>query len=347
MNITEFDYNLPEELIAQEPPKDREESRLLVVNRNQHTWQHYEKFSLIENYFQPGDVLVLNNTKVLYARLIGKRATGGKVEALILHSQNNIAEALIQTTRRPKEGEKFQFGSYQSTILGRGKEGWNLDFGTANVMKIMQEIGLPPLPPYIKRKYKNEDTTKHPQVLFDRERYQTIYAKVLGSVAAPTAGFHFTPNLLEKLRAKGVEITEVTLHVGTGTFLPIKVEQIEQHVMHYESYSVSPETATIVNTALDQGRRVIATGTTSCRTLESAGVTGRIIPGENETNLFIYPGYNYKIIQGLITNFHLPKSTLLLLVSTFAGTELIRKVYEDAIQKRYHFFSYGDAMFIF
>lgn len=347
MEITEFDYELDPNLIAQEPSQRREESRLLVVDRQTQTWQHYDHFSNIAQFLHPGDVLVLNNTKVLYARLVGHRTSGGKVEALILRSQDNSAEALIQTTHVPKINEPYFFGPHTATVQKRGEEGWILQFTNATVVQVMQEIGLPPLPPYIKRKHSKESTTLTDQhTAQDRERYQTVYAQIPGSVAAPTAGFHFTKTLLEQLKQSGIEIVEVTLHVGTGTFLPIKVAQIEQHKMHYESYNISEQVADTINTALQQGRRIIATGTTSCRTLESAGQTGRIQPGSGQTNLFIYPGYTYRIVRALITNFHLPKSTLLLLVSAFAGTQLIRQAYQSAIACRYRFYSYGDAMFI-
>ncbi len=343
MDISAFDYELDPNLIAQEPPCSREESRLLVVNRSQQTWQHAGSFSKITEFLQPGDVLVINNTKVLYARLIGHRKTGGKVDALVLHSEKDHCIALIQTTRIPQTDECFYFEPYTATVIGRTNEGWELDFHGKPVLEILAEIGFPPLPPYIKRKYKAESSSKIQQ---DKERYQTVYAQIPGSVAAPTAGLHFTKAILDTLRTQQVEIIEVTLHVGTGTFLPIKVKEIEQHQMHHELYEVSDQAALQINQAMAEHRRIIATGTTSCRTLEAAGQTGQIIPGKGQTNLFIYPGYTYKIVQGLITNFHLPKSTLLLLVSAFAGTELIRQVYAEAIQKKYRFYSYGDAMLI-
>lgn len=347
MEISDFDYELDPALIAQEPALHREESRLLVVDRQNKSWQHYDRFSAIVNFLHPGDVLVINNTKVLYARLVGQRLTGGKVEALVLHSQHDEAEALIQTTRMPKLNEQYHFGPYTATVLGRSEEGWRLRFAGVSVMQIMQEFGLPPLPPYIKRKHSKESPTQVDQhTVADRERYQTVYAQIPGSVAAPTAGFHFTKELLATLKERGIEIVEVTLHVGTGTFLPIKVDRVEQHQMHHETYEISPAAALVLNQALQQKQRIIATGTTSCRTLEAAGQSGRIMAGQGQTNLFIYPGYSYKIVQSLITNFHLPKSTLLLLVSAFAGSELIQQVYQDAIAHRYRFYSYGDAMFI-
>ncbi|NUM36510.1 MAG: tRNA preQ1(34) S-adenosylmethionine ribosyltransferase-isomerase QueA [Candidatus Brocadiae bacterium] len=343
MKLSDFDYALDPSLIAQEPAKEREESRLLVLDKNLGQWEHKKNFGEILNYFRSGDVLVLNNTKVLHARLLGNRETGGKVDSLLISSFEDKAIAMIQTARCPKVGEKYTFGSYTAKVEKREKDGWLLSFQGVPAFKIMEELGLPPLPPYIKRKGEQRKE-KESQ---DRQRYQTVYAQHPGSIAAPTAGLHFTESLLSQIKQKGVEILYVTLHVGTGTFLPVKCDEIEQHQMHTESYQMAEETAIKINLALKEKRRILATGTTSCRTLETSGKSGQIVPGSGNTNLFIYPGYEYKIVSGLITNFHLPKSTLLLLVSAFAGKDLIFRAYQDAIQKQYRFFSYGDAMFIY
>ena len=343
MKLSDFDYDLDPSLIAQEPAREREDSRLLVLNRNLGQWEHKKNFREILNYFHPGDVLVLNNTKVLNARLLGNRETGGKVDTLVVSSFEDKAIAMIQTARRPKAGERYFFGPYQAIVEKKEEEGWKLCFQGIAVSKIMEEIGLPPLPPYIKRKGE-ERKQKEKE---DRQRYQTVYARNPGSIAAPTAGFHFTEHLLLEAKQKGVEVLYVTLHVGTGTFLPVKHEEIEQHQMHTETYEILEDTAARINLALKEKRRIIATGTTSCRTLEASGRNGEIVPGKGSTNIYIYPGFSYKIIDALITNFHLPKSTLLLLVSAFAGKDLIMKAYQDAILQKYRFFSYGDAMLIY
>lgn len=343
MKLSDFDYFLDPSFIAQEPAKTREQSRLLALDKTKGQWEHKKNFGEILNYFRPGDVLVLNNTKVLNARLLGQRVTGGKVDSLIVSSFEDKAIAMIQTARSPKIGEKYLFGPYHAIVEKREEKGWKLCFQGVAVSKIMEEIGFPPLPPYIKRKGE-EKKNKEKE---DRERYQTVYAIHPGSIAAPTAGLHFTEPILMEARQKGVEILYVTLHVGTGTFLPVKCSEVEQHQMHTETYEITEETAIRVNLALKEKRRVIATGTTSCRTLESSGKSGQVLPGTGSTNLYIYPGFNYKIVNALITNFHLPKSTLLLLVCAFAGTDLVLRAYQDAIEQQYRFFSYGDAMFIY
>lgn len=342
MKISDFDYELNPDLIAQEPAKERNKSRLMMVDRESKTWKHCNAFSDIVDFLHKGDVLVLNNTKVLYARLLGHRQTGGKVDMLIIECNGDKATALIQTGKHPQIGEVYTFGSHSAKILGRNDTGWEVDFQGDDVFQIMEEIGRPPLPPYIKRNKEDSES----RLKEDIERYQTIYAKEPGSVAAPTAGLHFTPELLQTIKNKGVEILYVTLHVGLGTFLPIREDEVEKHKMHREYYRITPEVAERINLALKENRRIIATGTTSCRTLEAAGRTGKIIPQEGSTDIFIYPGFEYKIVKALITNFHLPKSTLLLLVSAFAGTDFIRQVYKEAVEQKYRFFSYGDAMFI-
>ena len=342
MKLSEYDYELDSSLIAQEPAKERTKSRLMVLDKTNQTWKHHPQFSDIIQYFHKGDVLVLNNTKVLYARLLGQRQTGGKVDMLILDSCDDQATALIQTGKYPKINEVYNIGKYKARIVERVDSGWHGVFQKNSVFKIMEEIGRPPLPPYVKR---TNDEPKE-RIKEDMERYQTTYAKELGSIAAPTAGLHFTPELLEQLKSKGVQICYITLHVGIGTFLPIREEIIENHTMHSEYYKISQEVADTINQALKENRRIIATGTTTCRTLEATGQTGKIIPTEGATSIFIYPGYKYKIIQALITNFHLPKSTLLLLVSALAGTDFIKQAYKEAVEKKYRFFSYGDAMFI-
>ena len=343
MKLSEFDYYLDPQRIAQEPADTRTHSRLLVLDKNREKWYHQAHFEQIIDYFVPGDVLVLNNTKVINARLIGKKSTGGKVEALIISFEQSSTVAMLQTGRRPKPGDIYSFGSYRAKVCEKVEDGWKLIFDGVSVEQVMDEIGHPPLPPYIKRKGKLRERMDEQ----DRNRYQTVYAQTPGSIAAPTAGLHFTKELLARLEKKGIEIQYLTLHVGLGTFLPVKAEMIQDHKMHTEYYQISSTVADRINLALQENRRVIATGTTSCRVLETVGKEGTVVPGQGHTNIFIYPGFQYKIISGLITNFHLPKSTLLMLVSAFAGREIILKVYQDAIDNSYHFFSYGDAMFIY
>lgn len=343
MKISEFDYVLPPDLIAQDPSVNREESKLMVVNRQTKTWEHHARFAEIATLLRGDDVLVLNDTKVIPARIVGKRSSGGKVDLLILHYHEDQAEGLLQTTRRPKSGEIYTFGAYQASVTGKGSLGWLLDFAGHPVEKIMDEIGQPPLPPYIKRKRSSSSELARRQ---DRERYQTVYAKNPGAIAAPTAGMHFTHGLLHRLEEQGVEILHLTLHVGPATFLPIRCDDVEKHVMEQESYVVTAETAQRINQARRAKRRIVAVGTTSCRTLETAGQSGEVIPGHGQTGLFIYPGFTFHIVDALITNFHLPKSTLLLLVSAFAGKDLITTAYQEAIAQKYRFYSYGDAMLI-
>lgn len=342
MKISDFDYILPEALIAQEPSVQRDSSRLMLLDRQAGHWRHCAAFTEIIAQFRPGDLLVLNNTKVVPARLIGRRPSGGKVEILVIAHEQSQATGLVQAARRPKLGEVYQFGEHRASVTGRETNGWRLDFGAKDVGELMAEIGMPPLPPYIKRKGEISAETK----TRDRERYQTVYAASPGAIAAPTAGLHFTQSLLDQLAQRGVTIAYVTLHVGITTFLPIRSDDVEQHVMGNEFYHIPLATAEQVNRAKAEGRRVIAVGTTSCRTLETAGKTGTIVPGDGWSQLFIYPGFTFHIVDALITNFHLPQSTLLLLVSALAGKELILRAYAEAVAQKYRFFSYGDAMMI-
>ena len=339
MNVSEFNYNLPEELIAQTPLEKRDESRLMVLNRETETIEH-RKFKNIIEYLKPGDCLVRNNTKVLPARIYGNKETGAKIEFLLL---NNIEGDIWETIVRP--GNKLHIGT--KVIFGEGKLiAEILDImpgGTRKVKftyegifnEILDEIGLMPLPPYIHEELKEND------------RYQTVYAKYNGSAAAPTAGLHFTPELLKQIEEKGVKIANVTLHVGIGTFRPVKEEKVENHEMHSEHYYIKQEDAEIINETKKNGGRVIAVGTTSCRVLETvADENGMVKETEGDTKIFIYPGYKFKCLDALITNFHLPQSTLLMLVSSLAGKEYIMKAYEEAVKEKYRFFSFGDAMFI-
>ena len=340
MKVTEFDYVLPEELIAQTPIKKRDESRLMVLNRKEQTIEH-KIFKDIIGYLKPGDVLVRNNTKVIPARLYGKKETGAKVEFLLLNNiEGDIWESIVRPGNKLHVGAKVIFGDgiLEAKILevmpgGTRKVEFKYD-GIFN--EILDKIGLMPLPPYIHESLKEKD------------RYQTVYAKYDGSAAAPTAGLHFTPELLEKIQEKGVEIANVTLHVGIGTFRPVKEDTVEAHKMHSEHFYIKQEDVDKINKAKQEGRRVIAVGTTSCRVLESIADenTGMVKTIEDDTEIFIYPGYKFKCIDGLITNFHLPQSTLLMLVSALAGKEYIMKAYKEAVKEKYRFFSFGDAMFI-
>ncbi|HEY8909504.1 MAG TPA: tRNA preQ1(34) S-adenosylmethionine ribosyltransferase-isomerase QueA [Desulfosporosinus sp.] len=340
MNVSDFDFDLPEGLIAQHPVEPRDASRLMVVDRENRRIEHHTFRDLVE-LLKMGDVLVLNNTRVIPARLIGeKEGTEAKIEVLLLKRlELDVWEALVKPGKRLKVGQKVCFGHGILTgelqdILENGNR--RIHFTYSGVFEtILDELGQMPLPPYITAQ------------LEDQERYQTVYAKERGSVAAPTAGLHFTPELLEDLRKKGVEIVEILLHVGLGTFRPVKVEDIREHAMHSEYYRVDLEAAERINRAKKEGRRVIAVGTTASRTLESVGNDqGMVMPGEGWTDIFIYPGYSFKVVDALLTNFHFPKSTLIMLVSALAGRELILKAYEVAVLERYRFYSFGDAMLI-
>ncbi|CCO07226.1 tRNA preQ1(34) S-adenosylmethionine ribosyltransferase-isomerase QueA [Desulforamulus hydrothermalis] len=340
MKLIDFDYHLPEQLIAQEPLEKRDQSRLMVVHRDNRPLEHKVFRDLVE-YLRPGDVLVMNESKVLPARIYGtKTSTGAKIEVLLLRQiAERRWEALVKPGKKARVGDMLDFGegSMTGSILDHTEAGGRIiEFSHREpFLQVLERLGTMPLPPYIKKP------------LADRQRYQTVYARQEGSAAAPTAGLHFTHELLDEIRSMGVKTVTVLLHVGLGTFRPVQTEDIEQHVMHSEYYEIAPQAAEEINKAKEQGGRVIAVGTTSVRTLETAGnAKGLVLPGSGMTDIFIYPGYKFKIIDGLITNFHLPKSTLLMLVSALAGREKILAAYRTAVQEKYRFFSFGDAMLI-
>ena len=341
MNVNDFDYNLPEELIAQTPLKKRDSSKLLMMDKNSGEVKH-EVFSNIIDYLNKGDVLVLNDTKVIPARLIGvKEETGAVIELLLLKELGEDTwECLSKPAKRLKVGTIVSFGDgkLKAEVIEKRDEGITIVklIYDGILMEILDSLGTMPLPPYIHEK------------LEDQGRYQTVYAKYSGSAAAPTAGLHFTPELLKMIEDKGVIVTYVTLHVGLGTFRPVEVDNILEHKMHSEYYIMNEETANILNKAKDEGRRIIAVGTTSTRTLETIASNndGRFIACSGDTNIFIYPGYEFKGIDCLITNFHLPKSTLVMLVSALSSKEHILNAYQEAINNKYRFFSFGDSMFI-
>lgn len=361
MHINDFDYNLPEELIAQTPAEKRDFSRLLVVHRNDGTVEHKHFYDIVD-YLKEGDCLVLNNSKVLPARMFGvKEGTGAKVEFLLIKRiEGDTWETMVRPGKRLKVGDSVLFGAqldeegrligpkpgklFRATVKDYGEDGTRIvEFEYDGIfMERLEELGEMPLPPYIDRRNNSED----------KDRYQTVYCKNEGSVAAPTAGLHFTDELLQKARDKGVKIAYVTLHVGIGTFRPVKVEKIEDHHMHFEEYFVEEEAAKTINDTILAGGRIVSVGTTSTRTVESAAAfdeaSGKYLvqAGSGSTGIFIYPGYEFKIIKSLITNFHLPKSTLLMLISALYNREDILRVYDIAVKERYRFFSYGDAMFI-
>ena len=340
MKLTDFNYELPERLIAQVPIEKRDESRLMVLDRNKQTIEH-KVFKDIIDYLQPGDCLVRNNTKVIPARLYGKKETGANVEFLLLNRiEGDIWESIVRPGNKLHIGTKVIFGDglLEAEILDTMPGGTRkVRFKYQGIFnEILDKIGLMPLPPYIHEGLKEND------------RYQTVYAKYEGSAAAPTAGLHFTDKLLKEIEQKGIKIANVTLHVGIGTFRPVKVENIEEHNMHSEHFYIKQEDADKINETKKNGKRVIAVGTTSCRVLEtiSSEKNGMVKEAEGDTQIFIYPGYKFKCIDGLITNFHLPESTLLMLVSAFAGKEYVMKAYKEAVEKEYKFFSFGDAMYI-
>ncbi len=346
LNVSDYDYFLPEEQIAQDPLADRSSSKLLVLDKNTGETSHHV-FKEIIDYLNPGDCLCINNTKVIPARLIGRKKTGGVVEVLLLkrlEDEKSKWEVLTRPGKKARVGDEIIFG-------GEGPEDFNLLCRVTEVKEdgnrivefeydgifeeILDKLGQMPLPPYITHR------------LEDKNRYQTVYAKIEGSAAAPTAGLHFTNELLEQIKEKGVKVVSVTLHVGLGTFRPVQVENILDHKMHSEYYEVSEETAKILNETKANGGRIISVGTTSTRTLESVtDENGIVHAGSGETQIFIYPGYKFKAIDGLITNFHLPKSTLIMLVSALAGRKNVLNAYKEAVEKKYRFFSFGDAMFI-
>ena len=340
MKVTDFDYDLPKELIAQTPIEKRDESRLMVLDRSKETIEH-KKFKDIVEYLKPGDVLVRNNTKVIPARLYGRKETGAHVEFLLLNNiEGDIWECIVRPGNKLHVGAKVIFGDgvLKAEVLETMEGGTRkVKFSYNGIFnEILDKIGLMPLPPYIH------------EALKDNDRYQTVYAKYEGSAAAPTAGLHFTEELLQELQEKGIEIANVTLHVGIGTFRPVKEENVEEHKMHTEHFYIKKEDVEKINSAKKEGRRVIAVGTTSCRVLETiADENGFVKETEEDTGIFIYPGYKFKCLDGLITNFHLPQSTLLMLVSALAGKDYIMRAYKEAVKEKYRFFSFGDAMFLF
>ncbi|NLN98281.1 MAG: tRNA preQ1(34) S-adenosylmethionine ribosyltransferase-isomerase QueA [Eubacteriaceae bacterium] len=340
LKTDDFNYNLPEELIAQRPIEKRDTSRLMVLNRKEKTIQD-RLFSDLPDLLKPGDLLVLNNTKVLPARIYGKkRDTGGKIE-ILLHKKltENTWEVMVKPGRRAKVGTRIQFSEkLEGKVLALRPDGLReMRFDYSGIFEeILEEIGTMPLPPYIQ------------ETLVEQQRYQTVYAKYNGSVAAPTAGLHFTEDIFKKLQEKNIDRAEITLHVGIGTFRPVKEEYISKHQMHSESYRIDAQTAKKIEEQRQRGGRIVAVGTTSVRTLESIASknNGRIVADSGETDIFITPGYRWQVVDALVTNFHLPKSTLLMLVAAFYDREEVLKAYRHAVEKRYRFFSFGDGMFI-
>ena len=346
MRIDEFDYELPKELIAQQPSEKRDVCRLMVLNRQQQTVEHRHFYDILE-YLHEVDCLVLNNSKVLPARLFGvKEGTGARIEFLLIRRLDGDRwETMVKPGKRLKPGDSVSFGeNFRAVILDYGPDGTRIaEFHYEGIfMERLEELGKMPLPPYIERE----------STLEDKDMYQTVYCREEGSVAAPTAGLHFTEELLEAARSKGVRLAYVTLHVGIGTFRPVKCENVEDHHMHFEEYFIDEETAGVINETILAGGRIVSVGTTSTRTVESAAyfdeASGRYLvkAGGDSTGIFIYPGYTFKIVNALITNFHLPKSTLLMLISALYDREKILEAYEIAVEEKYRFFSYGDAMFI-
>ena len=340
MRTEDFNFNLPEELIAQDPLEDRSSSRLLVLDKNTGEVEHHG-FKEIVQYLHPGDCMVINDTKVIPARLIGSKiGTDAKIEVLLLkRGENDIWETLVKPGKKMKPGARVSFGDgiLIGEVLEVVEEGnRKIQFHYEGIFEeILDQLGQMPLPPYITHQ------------LQDKNRYQTVYAKHTGSAAAPTAGLHFTPELLEEIVDKGIQIARVTLHVGLGTFRPVKVDDIMDHHMHSEFYQIDQDAADKINHARDNGGRVICVGTTSCRTIESAAdPDGHIEPSSGWTEIFIYPGYQFKVLDCLLTNFHLPESTLIMLVSALAGREHVLSAYEEAVREKYRFFSFGDAMLI-
>lgn len=341
MNLKDFYYDLPQELIAQHPLADRTASRMMVMNRSNGEIEHKHFYDIID-YLKEGDCLVMNNTRVIPARLYGvKEGSGGKIEFLLLKRIDiDTWEIILRPGRKARVGSRFVFGDglLRAEVLEIKDDGNRIvRFEYEGIWEeLLDRLGEMPLPPYIKEK------------LEDKNRYQTVYSKIEGSAAAPTAGLHFTQELLDKIRVKGVKCVFVTLHVGLGTFRPVSVEKIEEHKMHSEYYEVSPETAETINETRRAGGRIIAVGTTSVRTLEScADENGEIVPQTGNTSIFIYPGYSFKAVDAIITNFHLPESTLLMLISAFYDRESIMKAYDEAVHEHYRFFSFGDACYIY
>lgn len=338
LTVKDFDYDLPESLIAQTPLEPRDSSRLLVVEKKTGNLAH-RYFRDIADYLRPGDLLVANDTRVIPARLLGRRAdSGGKVEVFLLHRHSrDVWEVLVKPGKKMRPGQRAVFGeSLQCEILECTDYGGRFVRFTYDGLfeNVLDQLGETPLPPYIHRK------------IADPERYQTVYGRERGSAAAPTAGLHFTPQLIGKLQNQGINFAFVTLNIGLGTFRPVRIDNITDHVMHREFFNISVETVAQIKQTRQSGGRIVAVGTTAVRTLESAAVSGELTAGSGWSELFIYPGYSFKVVDALITNFHLPQSTLLMLVSAFAGTEKVRAAYQEAVDCKYRFFSFGDAMFI-
>jgi S-adenosylmethionine:tRNA ribosyltransferase-isomerase len=350
--LSDYDYHLPDHLIAQHPAPERDRSRLMVVDRRTASIGH-QRFDDLPDLLDPGDALVLNDTQVVAGRLLGRKETGGRVEVLVLdfaqasagvkNGRGFVSPCLIRASKAPKVGSRLLFDGGLVGVVTERREGiQTIRFsGPSDVAAAIEKAGLPPLPPYIRREKGDADSEK------DSRSYQTVYARVKGAVAAPTAGLHFTDALLDRLRSSGVDIIPITLHVGYGTFLPVRVDDIRDHRMHTEGYDLTAESAEAINRARQKGRRIVAVGTTSVRTIEFASKPdGHVRPGRGKNDLFIYPGYRFRSVGAMVTNFHLPKSTLLMLVSAFAGNRLIRDAYTEAVRHGYRFYSYGDAMLI-
>ena len=340
LKTSDFYYELPKELIAQTPAQPRDSSRLMVIDRKRKTVEHRHFYDITE-YLKEGDCLIVNDSRVLPARIYGTKKTGARVEFLLLsQSYGNVWECLSKPGKKAREGDEFSFGDVMKCRVKEVLENGNrlVEFECEeNFYSALDKVGQMPLPPYITKK------------LEDKERYQTVYSRELGSAAAPTAGLHFTPELMRKIENKGVKIGYVTLHVGLGTFRPVKVDDVTRHKMHSEHYEMPEKTARLINQTKENGGRIIAVGTTSCRTLETVAKehNGKAEACEGFTDIFIYPGYEFKLLDGLITNFHLPESTLIMLVSAFAGYDTIMNSYKNAVEEKYRFFSFGDAMAIF
>lgn len=340
LKTSDFYYELPKELIAQTPAQPRDSSRLMVIDRKRKTVEHRHFYDITE-YLKEGDCLIVNDSRVLPARIYGTKKTGARVEFLLLsQSYGNVWECLSKPGKKAREGDEFSFGDVMKCRVKEVLENGNrlVEFECEeNFYSALDKVGQMPLPPYITKK------------LEDKERYQTVYSRELGSAAAPTAGLHFTPELMRKIENKGVKIGYVTLHVGLGTFRPVKVDDVTRHKMHSEHYEMPEKTARLINQTKENGGRIIAVGTTSCRTLETVAKehNGKAEACEGFTDIFIYPGYEFKLLDGLITNFHLPESTLIMLVSAFAGYDTIMNSYKTAVEEKYRFFSFGDAMAIF
>jgi S-adenosylmethionine:tRNA ribosyltransferase-isomerase len=344
MHLSQFDYNLPEELIAQFPSQKRDESKMLVLNRQKRSFEHKNFFNIVD-FFDENDVLVMNNTRVIPARLIGKKNTGAIIEVFLLKEKNpNQWEVLIKPSKRVKPSTIIEISDeLKIEVLERIDDKWLVELiYEGDFYSLLDKIGNIPLPPYIERNMREEDIKK-----LDYERYQTVYAQKPGSVAAPTAGLHFTEEILKKLEAKGIQICHVTLNVGLGTFKPVKCDNILEHKMDSEIFEIPEKTAQIINSAKKEGKKIVAVGTTTVRTLETAFKKyGEIKPCQNFSELFIYPGYKFEVVDKLLTNFHLPKSTLLMLISALAGRDFIFEAYNEAIKEKYRFYSYGDCMLV-